>query len=88
MLCFGNKIQQVSLRKIFLSLINIAKAVSDINKDNNINNDTKDRRVFGTLEDYSTVVDNCDIIKRDLINIYSADYTNIKIIEDNENRFI
>lgn len=80
--------QQVSLRKIFLSLINIAKDVSDINKDNNIDNDTKDRRVFGTLEDYSTVVDNCDINKRDLIDIYSADYTNIKIIEDNENRFI
>lgn len=34
------------------------------------------------------IVDNStNVDKRDLINIYSADYTNIKIIEDNENRF-
>lgn len=75
-------------KKDILSLINIVKAVSSINKNNNIDNDTKDRRVFDTLENYSTVVDDCDIIKRDIIDIYSADYVKIKIIEDDENRFV
>ena len=65
-----------------LSLINIVKAVSAINKDNNINNDTKDKRIFSTLEDYSIVVDDCDIIKHDLIDIYNADNINIKLIEE------
>ena len=62
-----------------LSLINIVKNVSSINKNNNIDDDTKDKRVFATLEDYSTVVDDCDIIKRDLIDIYNADNININI---------
>ena len=65
-----------------LSLINIVKNVSSINKDNNIDDDTKDKRVFATLEDYSTVVDDCDIIKRDLIDIYNVDNINIKLIEE------
>ena len=65
-----------------IALINIVKDISAISKDNNINDITKVSRVCGTLEDYSTVVDDCDIIKRDLIDIYSADYTNIKIIEE------
>ena len=65
-----------------LSLINIVKDISDINKDNTIDNDTEDKIIFGTLEDYSTVVDDCDIIKRDLINIYNADNINIKHIEE------
>ena len=65
-----------------LSLINIVKNVSSINKNNNIDDDTKDKRVFATLEDYSTVVDDCDIIKRDLIDIYNADNINIKLIEE------
>lgn len=65
-----------------IALINIVKDISAISKDNNINDITKVSRVSGTLEDYSTVVDDCDIIKRDLIDIYSADYTNIKIIEE------
>lgn len=69
-------------KKDILSLINIVKEVSSITNDNNINEVTKYVRVCGTLEDYSTVVDDCDIIKRDLIDIYSADYTNIKIIEE------
>ena len=69
-------------KKDILSLINIVKDVSAINKDNTLDDDTKDRRVFGTLEDFSTIVDDCDIIKRDLIDIYSADYVNIKIIEE------
>ena len=65
-----------------LSLINIVKNVSSINKDNNLDDDTKDKRVFATLEDYSTVVDDCDIIKRDLIDIYNANNINIKLIDD------
>lgn len=65
-----------------LSLINIVKDVSAINKDNTIDDDTKYKRVFGTLEDYSTVVDDCDIIKRDLIDIYNADNINIKLIKE------
>ena len=65
-----------------LSLINIVKNVSSINKDNNLDDDTKDKRVFATLEDYSTVVDDCDIIKRDLIDIYNVDNINIKLIEE------
>lgn len=43
---------------------------------------TKDKRVFATLEDYSIVVDDCDIIKRDLIDIYNADNINIKFVDD------
>ena len=65
-----------------LSLINIVKNVSSINKDNNIDDDTKDKRVFATLEDYSIVVDDCDIIKRDLIDIDNVDNINIKIVEE------
>ena len=65
-----------------LSLINIVKNVSSINKDNNLDDDTKDKRVFATLEDYSTVVDDCDIIKRDLIDIDNVDNINIKLIEE------
>lgn len=71
-------------KKDILSLIDIVKEVSSIINDNNINETTK---ICGNLEDYSTVVDDCDIIKRDLIDIYSADYVNIKIIEDDEYRF-
>lgn len=65
-----------------LSLINIVKDISAINKDNNLDDDTKDKRVFATLEDYSIVVDDCDIIKRDLIDIYNADNINIKLVDD------
>lgn len=75
-------------KKDILSLINIVKDVSSITKDNNINEVTKYLRVCDTLKDYSTVVDDCDIIKRDAIDIYSVDYVNIKIIEDDENRFV
>lgn len=68
-------------KKDILFLINIVKDISAINKDNNLDNDTKDKRVFATLEDYS-IVDDCDIIKRDLIDIYNADNINIKLIEE------
>ena len=69
-------------KRDILYLINIVKAVSAINKDNTLDNNTKDKRVFATLEDYSIVVDDCDIIKRDLIDIYNADNINIKLIEE------
>ena len=69
-------------KRDILYLINIVKDISAINKDNTIDNDTKDKRIFGTLEDYSIVVDDCDIIKRDLIDIYNADNINIKIVEE------
>lgn len=65
-----------------LSLINIVKDINAINKDNTLDDDTKDKRVFATLEDYSIVVDDCDIIKRDLIDIDKVDNINIKIIEE------
>ena len=65
-----------------LSLINIVKNVSSINKDNNLDDDTKDKRVFATLEDYSIVVDDCDIINTDLIDIDNVDNINIKLIEE------
>lgn len=64
-----------------LSLINIVKRVHAINNDNNLNDTDKFREVFATLEDYP-IVDDCDIIKHDLIDIYNADNINIKIIED------
>lgn len=69
-------------KRDILYLINIVKDISAINKDNNLDDDTKDKRVFATLEDYSIIVDDCDIIKRDLIDIYNADNINIKLIED------
>lgn len=69
-------------KRDILYLINIVKNISAINKDNNIDDDTKDKRVFATLEDYSIVVDDCDIIKRDLIDIYNADNIDIKIVDD------
>lgn len=69
-------------KRDILYLINIVKDISAINKDNTLDDDTKDKRVFATLEDYSIVVDDCDIIKRDLIDIYNADNINIKLIEE------
>lgn len=69
-------------KKDILYLINIVKDISAINKDNTLDDDTKDKRVFATLEDYSIVVDDCDIIKHDLIDIYNADNINIKLVED------
>lgn len=69
-------------KRDILFLINIVKDISAINKDNTIDDDTKDKRVFATLEDYSIVVDDCDIIKRDLIDIYNANNINIKLVDD------
>lgn len=70
------------IKRDILFLINIVKTISAINKDNTLDNNTKDKRVFATLEDYSIVVDDCDIIKRDLIDIYNADNINIKFADD------
>ena len=69
-------------KKDILFLINIVKDISAINKDNTLDNDTKNKRIFVTLEDYSIVVSDCDIIKRDLVDIYKADNINIKFVDD------
>ena len=69
-------------RTDILSLINIVKTVSAINNNININDATKYLRTFTTLEDYCNVVDDCDIIKHDLINVDNVDNINIKIIEE------
>ena len=64
-----------------LSLINIVKRVHAINNDNNLNDNDKFREVFATLEDYP-VVDDCDIINDNLIDIDDNDDINIKLIEE------
>ena len=68
-------------KRDILYLINIVKDISAINKDNTIDNDTKDKRIFDTLEDYP-VVDDCDIINDNLIDIDDNDNINIKLIEE------
>ena len=69
-------------KRDILYLINIVKDISAINKDNTLDNNTKDKRVFATLEDYSIVVDDCDIINDSLIDIDYSDDINIKLIEE------
>ena len=64
-----------------LSLINIVKRVHAINSDNNLNDTDKFREVFTTLEDYP-VIDDCDIINDNLIDIDDCDDINIKLIEE------
>ncbi len=65
-----------------LSLINIVKRVHAITVDNNINDTDKFREVFTTLEDYPNIVDDCDIINDNLIDIDNNDDINIKLIEE------
>ena len=65
-----------------LSLINIVKRVHAINSDDNLNDTDKFREVFTTLEDYPNVVDDCDIIDDNLIDINDNDNINIKLIEE------
>lgn len=65
-----------------LALISIVKAVSAINKDNNIDDNTKTLSVFTTLEGYPDIVDDCDIINDNLINNDDNDNINIKLIEE------
>lgn len=65
-----------------LSLINIVKRVHAINSDNNLNDTDKFREVFTTLEDYPNIVDDCDIINDNLIDINDNDNINIKIVEE------
>ena len=64
-----------------LSLINIVKRVHAINNDNNLNDTDKFKEVFATLNDYP-VVDDCDIINDNLIDIDNNDDINIKLIEE------
>lgn len=82
MLCFGKNNTIAISKSDILSLINIVKTVNAINKDNNINDATKYLRTFTTLEDYRNVVDDCDIIKHDLIDIDNVASINIKLIEE------
>lgn len=65
-----------------LALISIVKAVSAINKDNNIDDNTKTLSVFTTLEGYPDIVDDCDIINDNLIDVDDNDNINIKLIEE------
>ena len=64
-----------------LSLINIVKRVHAINSDNNLNDTDKFREVFTTLEDYP-IVDDCNIINDNLIDIDDNYNINIKLIEE------
>ena len=63
-----------------LKLINIVKDVSAIDSNNNLDNDAKTREVFNTLNNVDTIVDDCDIINRKLIDIDHVDDVNIIII--------
>ena len=63
-----------------LALIAIVKHVNTINSNNELNDDDKHKRIFNVLEDYSSVVDDCDVINNRLIN--DTDYTIIKLIEE------
>lgn len=65
-----------------ISLINIVKRVHAINSDDNLNDTDKFREVFATLEDYPNIVDGCDIIDDNLIDIDDNDDINIKLIEE------
>lgn len=65
-----------------LKLINIVKTVSAINSNNNLNDAAKSREVFDTLNNVDTIVDDCDIINRDLINVEDVDDINIIIIPE------
>ena len=64
-----------------ISLINIVKRVHAINSDDNLNDTDKFREVFATLEDYP-VVDDCDSINDNLIDIDDNDDINIKLIKE------
>lgn len=65
-----------------ISLINIVKRVHAINSDDNLNDTDKFREVFTILEDYPNIVDDCDIINDNLIDIDDIDDINIKLIEE------
>ena len=65
-----------------ISLINIVKRVHAINSDDNLNDTDKFREVFTTLEDYPNIVDDCDIINDNLIDIDDNDDINIKLIKE------
>lgn len=63
-----------------LALIAIVKHVNTINSNNELSDDDKHKRIFNVLKDYSSVVDDCDVINNRLIN--DTDYTIIKLIEE------
>ena len=65
-----------------LALITIVKNISTINSNNVLDDAYKSKSISNTLEDYSSVVDDCDNINSSLINSNNIDYTVIKLIEE------
>ena len=65
-----------------LALITIVKNISTINSNNLLDDAYKSKSISNTLEDYSSVVDDCDNISSSLINSNNIDYTVIKLIEE------
>lgn len=65
-----------------LTLITIVKNISTINSNNLLDDAYKSKNISNTLEDYSSVVDDCDNISSSLINSNNSDYTVIKLIEE------
>ena len=65
-----------------LVLITIVKNISTINSNNVLDDAYKSKSISNTLEDYSSVVDDCDNISSSLINSNNIDYTVIKLIEE------
>lgn len=65
-----------------LALITIIKNISTINSNNVLDDAYKSKSISNTLEDYSSVVDDCDNISSSLINSNNSDYTVIKLIEE------
>lgn len=65
-----------------LALITIVKNISTINSNNVLDDAYKSKSISNTLEDYSSVVDDCDNISSSLINSNNSDYTVIKLIEE------
>ena len=65
-----------------LALITIVKNINTINSNDLLDDAYKAKRIFDILEDYSSVVDDCDNISSSLINSNNIDYTIIKLIEE------
>ena len=65
-----------------LALITIVKNINTINSNDLLDDTYKSKRIFDILEDYSSVVDDCDNISNILINSNNIDYTAIKLIEE------
>lgn len=64
-----------------LALITIVKNINAINSNDLLDDTYKSKRIFNILEEYSSVVDDCDNISSSLINSNNI-YTVIKLIEE------